>query len=185
MPTFPCWILYSSDVQALVDHWTHAASTPSASIILMSPLPGVPSFHLMPACPLRPRSGVLPPESLTQLLQKGGRSSRSLLFMNASLLSYGVVPWSSAHLWIICIDFCCSLILLYHQFMCRPSHNMFIIMSLSSWGLTVHLRLTCIFCLFLSSEPGMVLGNRKHFMSEWMNEYFSKNFILSLARFTW
>ena len=90
------WTLRSSNCHALVDHGMYYAASNSMLCLLLSPLCLV-CLHGRLTHPFRCRLGVFPPESLTQPLQREGRSSKSLYYPGVFLFSYWAILQSSVH----------------------------------------------------------------------------------------
>ena len=104
--------------------------------------------------------GVFPPESLTQPLQRGGRSSVSLYYLGVFLFSLTELFYSHRFMRVCIIyAYCyCPLPVLYHEFMCVLSSSVFII---TSWPHPEYSVASCyLYLVFLSSKPGIVLGNQ-------------------------
>ena len=144
-------------LRTLGDHCTLctqcAASTPYAFAIPAAPLPWAPTFPSPNTYPsLRPRLGVHTPESLAEFLQRGGRSPGVFIIyacFYSLFLSCFMIIRSHCPLTMLSIFPVHALLQSVHHHI-RPS----------PWGQTMELSLICILFVFLSSEPGTVLGNQ-------------------------
>ena len=158
------WTLYSSNCQTLIDHHTRYAVSTSYAFFyscVPSAWSTFPSSNAYPSLKTKIKS-VLPPENLTQLLRRGGRSSMSLYYLWMFLFS--LTELFSDHQFIcVCIIYAYC----FHSYYIVSSVYVYAVLprvyqhTPSSWRQTVYLCLICILltCLFIL-RPGIVLGNQ-------------------------